>query len=478
MEDFYSIEENFNYLYNDIYILLSNKIIESTMAENWLVNWYMCNKYNTTKAVEKCAADLIIPKLKDSEIPADEFKSIINRKLNGCCESYNDVEYTLEDKLYMINNIQRVKINESTFSYIIQDFECDDVVNYIKESYFDDNYNVNKLSLLDENSKKTLNIISHIKHQILESKDNDEELNYIKDCNTTILYKHKYVNTESYSEMNKMYLTLESLLDNHNDNMIKYTLDELNHCNKLIEHLLMINSDEPTDQFVYEQAVDKFNSLVESIFFEDVDRDIELEQMVELYELTEALCDYEATMEASSRIISKGTEKVTRAIGNKSAKSSGMSSAKSAAGQLKRGAKIIDDRASGAINNKIDQIINFGRDMKREKLIEGKNTIRVSKVLKAAIAIIASKTLIKSHPLIGTAITLIGLLGARGLSKATEVREKRRIMLELETELKITKEKIEDAKAENAKEKKYQLMRIENELEKEIFRIKHGMKYF
>ena len=260
--------------------------------------------------------------------------------------------------------------------------------------------------------------------------------------------------------------------------MIKYTLDELNHCNKLIEHLLMINSDEPTDQFVYEQAVDKFNSLVESIFFEDVDRDIELEQMVELYELTEALCDYEATMEASSRIISKGTEKVTRAIGNKSAKSSGMSSAKSAAGQLKRGAKIIDDRASGAINNKIDQIINFGRDMKREKLIEGKNTIRVSKVLKAAIAIIASKTLIKSHPLIGTAITLIGLLGARGLSKATEVREKRRIMLELETELKITKEKIEDAKAENAKEKKYQLMRIENELEKEIFRIKHGMKYF
>ena len=159
MEDFYAIEENFNYLYNDIYILLSNKIFEASMAENWLVNWYVCNKYNTTKAVEKCAADLIIPKLKDSEIPVDEFKSIIDRKLNGCCESYNDVEYTLEDKLYMIENIQRVKINESTFSYIIQDFECDEIVNYIKESYFDDKYNVTKLSLLDKNSKKTLNII-------------------------------------------------------------------------------------------------------------------------------------------------------------------------------------------------------------------------------------------------------------------------------------------------------------------------------
>ena len=49
---------------------------------------------------------------------------------------------------------------------------------------------------------------------------------------------------------------------------------------------------------------------------------------------------------------------------------------------------------------------------------------------------------------------------------------------DLETELKITREKIEDAKGENAKEKKYQLMRIEAELEKEIFRIKHGMKYY
>ena len=51
-------------------------------------------------------------------------------------------------------------------------------------------------------------------------------------------------------------------------------------------------------------------------------------------------------------------------------------------------------------------------------------------------------------------------------------------MLDLETELKITREKIEDAKGENNKEQKYQLMRIEAQLEKEIFRIKHGLKYY
>ena len=51
MKDFYSIEENFKFLYNDIYILLSNKIIESSLAENWLANWYVCNKYNTNAKI-------------------------------------------------------------------------------------------------------------------------------------------------------------------------------------------------------------------------------------------------------------------------------------------------------------------------------------------------------------------------------------------------------------------------------------------
>jgi hypothetical protein len=200
--------------------------------------------------------------------------------------------------------------------------------------------------------------------------------------------------------------------------------------------------------------------------------------MIMLYQITEALCDYESTMEASSRIITKGTEKVTKAIGNTSAKSRGMNSSDSAIGQVKRGAKIVDDRASDAINNKIDQILNFTRDQKRERLIEGKNTIRVSKIIKTIIGMLVGAAFIKAKPLVGAAITLIGLLGGRALSKSTEVREKKRILLELETELKITKEKIEDAKGDNAKEQKYQLMRIESQLEKEIFRIKHGMKYY
>ena len=44
---------------------------------------------------------------------------------------------------------------------------------------------------------------------------------------------------------------------------------------------------------------------------------------------------------------------------------------------------------------------------------------------------------------------------------------------ELETELKLTREKIEDAKSDNDRSKKYELMRIESKLEDELARVKY-----
>ena len=185
-------------------------------------------------------------------------------------------------------------------------------------------------------------------------------------------------------------------------------------------------------------------------------------------------------MEASSKAITKGTEKVTRAIGNTSAKSRGMADANSKIDQIKRGARIADDRASDAINKKLDDIMNVARDAKREKLITGKNTVKLSKALKKAIMILAAPKVARAvlGPINGVIVTIITALATYALSKRTEEREKKRILLELETELKIVNEKIEDAKGDNAKEQKYQLMRVQANLEKEITRIKHGLRYY
>lgn len=484
MNEFYSIEENFNFFCNNISRILTESVISPSLSENWLANWYVCNKYNTTRAIENHAADLLIPKIHQAEIPVDVFKSIIDKKINGCFESYNNVEYTLGDKLYLINSIKEMKLNESTLSYIIQDFECNESVEYLNEMYYNTN---TQLNLDNKDTRRVMNILTQINQNVITNLDNQEKLETIKNCNTSLLYKYKYT-TESFDgEVISIYNSLETLLENQTDEVIKYSLDELNNINQLIEHVVKHELDESAEEFIYEHAVKKFDYLVEDIFFNS--NDIQIEQLIDLYTLTEALCEYESNMEASSRIITKGTEKITKGIDRASAKARGMGDAKSKIDQVKRGAKIVDDRASTAINNKIDQIINFTQDSKREKLITGKTSVQLGKNLKTIIGWIVAgvvvKNLPKQHipllgklPLLGLATTVIGVMSAIALSKRTEEREKKRILLELETELKITREKIEDAKGDNVKEQKYQLMRIEANLEKEIMRIKHGMRYY
>jgi hypothetical protein len=492
MKRFYSIKENFDFLYNDVKTLLSEDIVDSSLSENWLANWYVCNKYCTTKAVEKYAAELIIPRLQDAEIPPDVFRSVIDRKLNGCVESYG-IEHDLEDKLYLIENIKKSVINKNTFSYILEDFETTEALLYIEENYFKKDFKILELKVLSEDYKEILNIVSHIKHAILENYQDVSRMEYIKNSNNSILYKFKDCINENYQqELSGIYNTLEYLLIPQSDTIIEHVTSELNHMNELIEYLVegKLNNGEIFD---YEAAVEQFKYLVEEIFFEESEYDINLERFYELCVLTDGLCEYESTLEVSSRIITKGTEKVTRTVGNISSKSRGMSKSDSAVAQVKRGAKIVDDRVSGAINSQIDQIANFRNEAKREKVISGRSMFKLSRMLKTTIGAILAGKVVASlpkqkiigipftklwlrAPLLGLAVTIIGLIGSRAHSKHVEERERKRVLYELETELKIVKEKIEDAKGDNAKEQKYQLMRIESELEKEVFRIKHGMK--
>lgn len=51
------------------------------------------------------------------------------------------------------------------------------------------------------------------------------------------------------------------------------------------------------------------------------------------------------------------------------------------------------------------------------------------------------------------------------------------MLRELETELKITREKIEDSKGDENKKAKYELLRIEDKLEQQIDKIRFNLKY-
>lgn len=64
----------------------------------------------------------------------------------------------------------------------------------------------------------------------------------------------------------------------------------------------------------------------------------------------------------------------------------------------------------------------------------------------------------------------------RHFSKSKDRRVRNELMRELETDLKITREKINDANANNDQKAKYQLMRIESQIEAELVRVKLNSK--
>ena len=464
MRNFYTTVDRFESLHNTISNILSGKL-DSSISEGWLEDFYVTNRYATTKSIEKYTAEVLMDKIEDSDIPKDHVVKIMDDRLDEDYEpeiAEEMIDFTLNDKLYTLDAIRNVPLTEEMLVDVINDFELSETVRYIRETVYE--YMSHSTEVEDE----TMVQLEMLKYSVRINQDIEE----LKESLEDVYDNNEYINNEI--------------------NCLREAIEYKQDHDKLMMDVM----------FNYDKSVKLFDTMVESIFFKD--DEIDIDKMYNLVMLTEALCDYEETLEASSRIITKGTEKVTRSIGNKSAKSSGMSASDSKIGQIKRGARVIDDRASGAINKKLDDIINFTQEQKREEILTGRNTVKLSKCLKTVIGIMAGAQGVKlvgklagksvanklgggaigkvagaaASPLTTLAITIIGLLVAHALSKRTKEREKKRIMLELQTELKIVKEKIEDAKGENKKQEKYELMRIESQLEKEILRIKHGLRYY
>ena len=98
MKDFYCEESNFEFLFNEVSVLLSDVIEEASLAEGWLEDLYVTNKYNTTRAMEKYTAEILLSKLRSSNIPEDRLVHILDKRLDP---DYEDkvIESSFEDKL-------------------------------------------------------------------------------------------------------------------------------------------------------------------------------------------------------------------------------------------------------------------------------------------------------------------------------------------------------------------------------------------
>ena len=131
-------------------------------------------------------------------------------------------------------------------------------------------------------------------------------------------------------------------------------------------------------------------------------------------------------------------------------------------------------KAVEPVNNFVSQTIDSIKKVddreRKNRMIEGKFRFRLLKIIRNAI-------ILGGVWAINPAIAAIALLVGAALDRNADKRVRGQIVDELKEELKIVEEKIDDAKADSARVKKYELMRIKNRLEKDIKRIEYRLDH-
>lgn len=127
------------------------------------------------------------------------------------------------------------------------------------------------------------------------------------------------------------------------------------------------------------------------------------------------------------------------------------------------------DNIEKLVNHPLNQIISIDKEERRKRLVEGRFRLRIWKLIRKGLITGAISTVA------GPIVAAIGFLGSFAVDKRLDMKVKKQILHEMETELKIVEEKIEDAKGERKDKEKYQLIRIKAKLEKEIDRIRFGL---
>ena len=139
-----------------------------------------------------------------------------------------------------------------------------------------------------------------------------------------------------------------------------------------------------------------------------------------------------------------------------------------------------------AAHNAIDPMEKYVKQMmekakkedsarRREILIKGGVAPKVLRWIKRSIPLIAGAavgTVVPAAAII-SGISLIGLIAS---DKMLDEKEKRKLMRELEDEIQICNEKIDDSRGDENKQKKYELIRIRNNLKRTQDRIRYNLK--
>jgi hypothetical protein len=123
---------------------------------------------------------------------------------------------------------------------------------------------------------------------------------------------------------------------------------------------------------------------------------------------------------------------------------------------------------NNAVSELIDSVKKIDTAERRNRIIEGKFRFKLLKIVRNAIMLGAAW-------MINPALAAIGFIAMVAWDHKADYSVRQQIVTELKEELKLVDEKIDDAKSDSQRDKKYQLMRIKHKLEHDIERIEFNL---
>lgn len=170
---------------------------------------------------------------------------------------------------------------------------------------------------------------------------------------------------------------------------------------------------------------------------------------------------------ASAKVAGK-TKDIAVKGGNASVKIAGKTIEKGT-DTAEKGLRAIPKTIKFLADNTIGRIKHMDKDARRTAMLDGGMKTKILRLLRMIVAGGAGFAL--GGPLIGSLTLGITLLVTNTIDNGKDTKARKQLIGDLEQELKITKEKIRDSDANGDKQAKYQLMRIENALERDIERL-------
>lgn len=195
--------------------------------------------------------------------------------------------------------------------------------------------------------------------------------------------------------------------------------------------------------------------LIDNIIFAKDDEELTeafmvLARMEQLVNEQYSVCE-EVIIEGSTSMAARSaTRSATRKISNTSRK-------------VKTSVKKALDPMEKFIENTMTKAKKADSEERRNIILRGGVVPKITRWLKRAIPIAAGLVVGKAIP-VAAVLSAIAFLGWIATDKALDHREKAKILKELDDEIEIVNEKIEDARGDSNKQKKYELMRIRNKL--------------